>query len=101
MNRRLNHFIQDLLRVCRRKDSTVAIGSHASRVWSRIPVVNSLVILRRLERNKIAAVAQDNEADLFSLQKLLEDQTRSKRMDGSLSFQPVMSDDHSFSCGQT
>ena len=86
----------------RGKDAAVAVGAHASCVWAFVVVTSRLVVLRRLQGERVLAIAQDDEADFFALQELLDDepvpeQCRKRR----LCFFSRLRDHHTFSRSQT
>ena len=72
VERRLDDGIDDRGARVVAQDRRVAVGTHAAGVRSFIVVENGLVILRGRIDEVVVTVAEDDEADLFTLQELLE-----------------------------
>src|SRR5581483_4919782 len=49
---------------------------------------------------EVFSIADDDEADLFALQKFFDHQTRPQRVDGSISFVAIVRNDHAFAGGE-
>ena len=79
----------------------VAIGAHAAGVGSRVSVEHRLVVLRRRERNDIAAVGERDEADLLARQKLLDHEPSTQTSDCRLGRGAVRRDDDALARRQT
>lgn len=68
--------IHDELRLRGRKDSPVAVGSHASRVGSFVIVEDRLMVLRGFERDGAAVLDVGDEADFFAREEFLDQEGR-------------------------
>src|SRR5579862_6653184 len=58
------------------------------------------MILRCFENGKMMTVAEDDEANLFAVEKFLDDEARAKRGDGSFGFAARLGNDDAFPGGE-
>ena len=63
-------------------------------------VAHRFVVLRGIEGDEFPPVANDDEADFFSLQKFLDDEPRAKRANGGFRLGSIVSDDDALSGGE-
>src|SRR5579885_644535 len=75
------------------QNAPVAIGAHAACVWAAVAIKDALVILRGSKGQKLLAAAQADEADLFTLQKLFENQVGAEASQRGYSLLLLMGDD--------
>src|SRR5271170_3606300 len=97
----IHHLLHDFAGLLRRQNATVTISAHASGIGSGIAVSDALVILASLKRDNFDSVADANEADLFALQELLDDQQRPESLHGFFSLWQRAGDYDTFSRSQS
>ncbi len=94
--------------VCRRESGRRRIGAHAACVRPRVAVEGALVVLRRQEGDCVLSVRKREEARLFAVEILLDDNLGSRASEAALehhvdgAFRLVLrrSDDHALAGGQ-
>ena len=86
------------------------VGAHAAGVGSFIVVEDTLVILRRCQRQNMLAVGQHHERSFFAVQKffdhkfvagLTEGLAHENLIDGGFGFREALANDHAFAAGET
>src|SRR5262249_13170365 len=94
------HYLPDLLWG---KNSPIGIGAHSAGVWTGVVIKRSLVFLRGIERNGILSVAEYDEADLLTLEELLDDEATAvfqHSWDGGFGFLAAVGDYDALSSGE-
>jgi hypothetical protein len=92
--------VEDGAALVRGKDARIAIGAHTAGVGAGIVIEDGLVILRGRQRNHIAAVAKDDEADFLSAQAVFDHEGWREGFQSGLCHGVVFRDYHAFAGGE-
>ncbi len=97
---RMNHGVHHVLRLFGRQNAAIAVSAHTSGVRARVAIVNRLVVLRCFQGHYISTVAQNDEADFFTLEKFFDHQRGTKSSHSSFGFRAFLRNDDAFACRQ-
>jgi hypothetical protein len=101
VDRREDDAVEDVAGLSTIQDAGVAIRAHASGIRAGVAFVDGFMVLRGSERNRIAAVAEGDEADLLAAQELLDDQSSLEEGERGFRFGAIVGDDDAFAGRQS